>query len=249
MSEGRRFIVACADARAEGSYQILNGQPADLLLTDPPYCLLTRRRKGGDPREKHHRKIEREPVARFDTVADYRAFTEQWLTVVAKTLSSAAPMIVWTNFLGRESILSVAGKLGYRFLGEFVWAKRTTERQGNEYLLRVYEIALVLGTHAAAPLRLSDPSPCWAVVASYDEDGEAARWGNHPNHKPFTVVEPLIRAYSGPGQLVLDPFAGSGSIAAAALRLGRRAATMEIEPLWAQRVERRLETTSTANPE
>jgi site-specific DNA-methyltransferase (adenine-specific) len=39
---------------------------------------------------------------------------------------------------------------------------------------------------------------------------------------------------------VLDPFAGSGSIAAAALRLGRRAACLEIEPDWARRVSERL---------
>jgi site-specific DNA-methyltransferase (adenine-specific) len=78
------------------------------------------------------------------------------------------------------------------------------------------------------------------VVAGYDEEGEAARWGSHPNHKPFGVLEPLIRAWSRPGELVLDCFAGSGSIPAAAVRLDRDVACIEIEPEWAERVRARL---------
>jgi site-specific DNA-methyltransferase (adenine-specific) len=78
------------------------------------------------------------------------------------------------------------------------------------------------------------------VAAGYDDDGEAQRTGGHPNHKPFSVLEALLRQWSRPGDLVLDPFAGSGSIPAAAVRLARRAACSEIEPDWAQRVSRRL---------
>jgi site-specific DNA-methyltransferase (adenine-specific) len=54
------------------------------------------------------------------------------------------------------------------------------------------------------------------------------------------VLEPLIRQWSRAGDVVLDPFAGSGSIPAAALRLGRRAACSEIEAEWAGRVSQRL---------
>ena len=126
--------------------------------------------------------------------------------------------------------------------GEFVWAKRTTEREGNEQLLRVYETALVFVREPLAPLAESDPPRCWCVAAGYDDDGEAARWGSHPNHKPFTVLDALLREWSRPGHLVLDPFAGSGSIPAAALRLGRRAACIEIEPEWVARVNERLST-------
>jgi site-specific DNA-methyltransferase (adenine-specific) len=43
---------------------------------------------------------------------------------------------------------------------------------------------------------------------------------------------------------VLDPFAGSGSMPSAALRLGRRPACMEVEPEWAERVTHRLRETA-----
>jgi site-specific DNA-methyltransferase (adenine-specific) len=82
--------------------------------------------------------------------------------------------------------------------------------------------------------------PVRAVVAGYDDDGAAQPTGAHPHHKPFGVLEPLIRELTRPGELVLDPFAGSGSIPAAALRLGRRAAGLELVPEWAERVRARL---------
>lgn len=219
----------------------LGGELADVLITDPPYCLLTRRRKGGDLRDAHAgSKIDRAPVTRFESVRDYRSFTEEWLPRAAAHLRPAAPMAIWTNFLGKEPITTAARSLGYQPVEEFVWAKRTSEREGNEQFLRVYETALLFSRGPLAPLQDSDPPRCLCVAAGYDDDGEAARWGSHPNHKPFTVLEALVRSWSRPGQLVLDPFAGSGSIPAAALRLGRRAACVEIEAEWAARVRDRL---------
>lgn len=238
-------MTACVvgDARSEEAYErALGRRKASLLLTDPPYCLLTRRRKGGDLRDKKNRKIEREPVIRFETVRDYRAFTAAWLPRALAHLEEGAPAVVWTNFLGKEPIVSVARAHGYGHLwGEFVWAKRTTRSSGAEQLLRVYEVALVLMSRPhPAPANADAPLP-WAAVAGYDDDGEAEKWGSHPNHKPFGVLEPLIRAYSRPGDCVLDPFAGSGSIPAAAKRLGRHVACIEVRPEWAALVTRRLE--------
>lgn len=240
--DSARTAVGCltGDARLEESYRrALGGERAELLLTDPPYCLLTRRRKGGDLREKRAGvKIDREPVVRFEDVRAYRRFTEEWLPKAAAHVSGA--LVVWTNFLGKEPIRAVARGLGRVEAGEFVWAKKASEREGNEQLLRVYETALVFLGEPLPPLRPSDLQRVWCVAAGYDEDGEAERWGGHPNHKPFTVLEPLLRQWSRPDDLVLDPFAGSGSIPAAALRLQRRAACSEIDPRWATRTTQRL---------
>ena len=234
------MTCATGDARSEDAYErALGGERAALLLTDPPYCLLTRRRKGGDLREKRASvKIDRDPVVRFDDVRAYRRFTGEWLPKAAERVDG--PLVIWTNFLGKEPIRAVARELGRVEAGEFLWAKKSSQREGNEQLLRVYETALVFLRE-----RLRDPGPAdlprvWCVAAGYDDEGEAERWGNHPNHKPFSVLEPLLRQWSRPGDLVLDPFAGSGSIPAAALRLRRRAACFEVDAEWAAKVSRRL---------
>src|SRR5690349_12167838 len=200
-------VCVHGDAREEEAYaDALGGQAADALVTDPPYCLLTRRRKGGEVRDPHAgRKIDRGPVLRFESVKDYRAFTDAWLPRAAAHLRPGAPLVVWTNFLGKEPISGASARLGYQLAGEFVWAKQASEREGNERLLRVYETALVLLREPLPALRPADPPRCWCVAAGYDDDGEAARWGSHPNHKPFTVLEPLLRAWTRPGDLLLDP--------------------------------------------
>jgi len=234
--------VTCVqgDARLDETYRrALRGQRARVLLTDPPYCLLTRRRKGGELRDKRAGvKIDRDPVVRFGDVRAYRQFTEEWLPKASAQVDGA--LIVWTNFLGKEPIRSVARGLKYVEAGEFVWAKRASERAGNEQLLRVYETALVFLREPLPPQDAGDPPRVWCVAAGYDDDGEAGRWGSHPNHKPFAVLEPLFRQWTRPGDLLLDPFAGSGSIPAAALRLQRRAACSEIQPDWAGLASRRL---------
>lgn len=232
----------CADAtRPEGYTRALAGARADVLLSDPPYCLLTRRRKGGDLRDPRARKIDREPVVRFESVRDYRLFTEKWLPLAISHLVPDAPLVIWTNLLGKDPILQVAAREGYPHLqGEFIWGKRTRDVNSNEQTLRVYEVALVIGRTPPQPLDVTRPPTPWSVVTGYDDEGEGSQWGDHPHHKPFSSLVPLVLAWSKPGALILDPFAGSGSIPLAAVRLGRRTACLELVPEWAARVSERL---------
>lgn len=221
--------------------EALGDRRADALLTDPPYCLLTRRRRDGELRDAKHKKIDRGPVRRFETVREFRDFTTRWLRLAVQHLTPDAPLVIWMNLLGRDPLRAACRELGYAHeLGEFVWGKRTRESNSGEELLRVVETALVFSRAAPPASTAASPAVPWAAVAGYDDDGEAARWGNHPNHKPFGVLEPLVRTWSAPGQLIVDPFAGSGSIPAAALRLGRAVACIELEGEWAARVTERL---------
>lgn len=52
----------------------------------------------------------------------------------------------------------------------------------------------------------------------------------HRHHSPVPLIQALVRSYSRPGDLVLDPFAGAGTVVRAALALGRRAIGYEVDP-------------------
>ena len=271
----------------------------DLLHADPPYCLLTRRRAGGDLRDPKGRKNE--GTVRFENVAEFRRFTHSWMAAAAPIARSPADAtwIVWTNVLGREPTLQAAADLGWTHLaGEYLWCKRpsairlvprnmtpreqtsaaagngSVEQQqdaddrlrrfavggnaahanaqlvshvagcGGEAALAVVEFALVLRQRPLPPLRADEAARVWACVSGFDDDGEHAQWGAHPNHKPFSVLEPLLRGLTAPGAVVLEPFAGSGSTLAAAARLSRHAAGVEIDPRWVEIARRRAETTA-----
>jgi len=74
----------------------------------------------------------------------------------------------------------------------------------------------------------------WQDIDFYAEDRI------HRTQKPLPLVERLLLASSRPGQIVLDPFAGSGSTAVAAKRLDRRSISIEIDPAMAERASKRL---------
>jgi len=72
----------------------------------------------------------------------------------------------------------------------------------------------------------------------------------HPTEKPVALMARCIELFSLPGDLVLDPFAGSGTTLVAAKQLGRRAIGIEIEERWCARAVQRLsqETLPLAGP-
>ena len=73
----------------------------------------------------------------------------------------------------------------------------------------------------------------------------AERCGSkHPTVKPLKLMRWLVRLVTPPGGLVLDPFAGTGPTAEAAVKEGFRATLIEREPEYAVDIARRLETTS-----
>jgi len=73
--------------------------------------------------------------------------------------------------------------------------------------------------------------------------------GKHPAEKPADMLEHAIEATTYPGDIVLDCFAGSGSTALAALKLGRRTVSMEIENKWAMEIATRVQTMCDADAE
>ena len=63
----------------------------------------------------------------------------------------------------------------------------------------------------------------------------------HPTVKPVQMIADAIRDVSGPNDIVLDPFAGSGSTLIAAEKTGRSARLVEIDPVYCDRILARWE--------
>lgn len=68
---------------------------------------------------------------------------------------------------------------------------------------------------------------------------------SHPAQFPTAVVDRIIRASSNPGDVVLDPFLGSGSLAEAALRAGRTAVGFELNGQYVEMAAERLQSALT----
>jgi site-specific DNA-methyltransferase (adenine-specific) len=208
-------------SRARSSYHVFHGdsttaqsyslsgfggkQVADILITDPPYCLLTRRRRFGDLRDigRRKRKLDgQDTIPRFESVRDYEDFTRRWMTLcVDKALNPNASMIIWTNFLGKKAITNVANSLGFSAMEkEYLWCKHSESTRypgkltSSECLLRVYEVALIFH-RIDSPLPLHSVSELtWSVVTDYHPTSVLAS-NQHPCHKPQEALLPLIKSW------------------------------------------------------
>jgi hypothetical protein len=130
--------------------------------------------------------------------------------------------------------------------GVIPWAKFSSREAppasstSNEVLLRVYEHALVFRTAATvrAPSLLSQGR--LALLSPYTDPGGGGV-GSHPHEKPAAALEPLIELLTNKGDVVLDPFSGSGAILCAARARGCAAVGLELRGDWAQAAHERLE--------
>jgi site-specific DNA-methyltransferase (adenine-specific) len=108
-------------------------------------------------------------------------------------------------------------------------------------------VAAIIGTGKVASMppyedvvRVFDMDSARQFTDVWDFPSVRPYKGKHPAEKPAVMLEHAIAATTFPDDIVLDCFAGSGSTAAAALKLGRRAVAMEIDPKWSRRIAERL---------
>lgn len=95
--------------------------------------------------------------------------------------------------------------------------------------------AIVLAQHPSSP-----PCPCGGGARSYRVNKSTSNGSPHPTTKPLPLMLQIVEDFTDPGDLVLDPFAGSGTTGVACLRLGRRFIGWERDPNYFEIACRRL---------
>lgn len=150
MQSVRNLSISCGDTRDfDVLRNVLGGhssfQLADALVTDPPYCLLERRRKSGelrDPKIRQRKLLNHPTTHRYTNVKEYEAFSMVWLRNALRCIKSGGVVIIWTNSLGKAPIRNSCETLGCYFLGEFLWSVNssdsftplTNKRELNKYV-------------------------------------------------------------------------------------------------------------------
>jgi site-specific DNA-methyltransferase (adenine-specific) len=206
------FDVAVADA-----VDWLRGQPAesiDLLVTDPAYESLEKHRAvGTTTRLKHSKGSSNDWFKVFPNERFTELFAEAY-RVLKRNTHLYLFCDAETMFIAKPE----AERAGFRFWKPLVWDKKTIG-MGYHYRAR-YEFILFF---EKGKRRLNDLGVADVIAVPRIHRG-------YPAEKPPAVSEVLIAQSSAPGDVVADPFMGSGSVGVAALRLGRRFRGSDINP-------------------
>ncbi len=193
----------------------LRSMPAgsvDLVVTDPAYESLEKHRAiGTTTRLKHSKASSNDWFAIFPN-ARFPDLFEQVYRVLRKDRHFYLFCDPETAFVAKP----LAEAAGFKFWKPLVWDKKRIG-MGYHYRSR-YEFILFFekGKRKLANLGISDIIECPRIYNGY------------PTEKPAEVSEVLIGQSTQPGELVVDPFMGSGSVGVAALRLGRRFAGTDV---------------------
>lgn len=194
---------------------VMSAMPArsvDFILTDPPYIAAYKSRD--------HQTV------RNDDNADWLAPAFAEMHRVLKQDACAISFYGWPKV---DLFFASWKRAGFRIGGHIVFRKGYASK--SAFLQYRHEGAYLL-------IKGNPPFP----ASPLPDVMEWTYTGNklHPTQKSIHILKPLIEAFTKPGQLVLDPFAGSGSTCVAAQRTGRQYIGIELDPLHHQTATARL---------
>jgi DNA modification methylase len=218
--------VLCGDATVAESYeQLLQGQKVDMTVTDPPYNVNYANSAKDKMRGKDRAILN-------DNLGDgFYDFLLAALTPIMANCTGAVYVAMSSSEL--DTLQSAFREAGGKWSTFIIWAKNTFTMGRSDYQ-RQYEPILYGwpegGTHHWCGDR--DQSDVWQIKKPHKND-------LHPTMKPVELVERAIRNSSKPGDVVLDPFGGSGTTLIAAEKSGRTARLMELDPKYVDVIVRR----------
>jgi modification methylase len=231
----------------------LPAKSIDLVFADPPYNLQLEQALSR-PDQSLVDAVD-DDWDKFSSFSDYDAFTRAWLSAVRRVMKENATIFVIGSYHNIFRVGAVLQDLGFWILNDIIWRKANPmpNFRGRRF------------TNAHETLLWAAKS---ATGKSYTFNYEALKAGNedcqmrsdwfipictgaerlknetggktHPTQKPETLLARVLLAASNRGDLVLDPFFGSGTTGAVAKRLGRSFIGIERDATYAAAARARI---------
>lgn len=240
-----RHRVACASAIESGSYaDLMQGETAALMFTDPPYNVKIEGHVSGLGAVRHKEfamasgEMSREEFTRFLT---------DFASLAVRHSEGGSIHYICIDWRHLDEMTAVARKVFAEIKNVCVWVKHNAG-MGSFYRSQ-HELIFVLkygrGRHRNN-IELGKHGRHRSNVWSYrgiNDFGRGTDEGQllalHPTVKPVAMVADAILDCSARGDIVLDPFLGSGTTVIAAERTGRRCYGLEIDPAYVDTIIRR----------
>jgi len=225
---------------------------ADLIFADPPYNLQLK----GDLHRPDQSKVDAvdDHWDQFDSFADYDRFTKEWLTAARRVLKDTGSIWVIGSYHNIFRVGATLQDLGFWILNDVIWRKSNpmpnfrgkrftnahetmiwaTKHPKQQYTFN-YEAMKALNDELQMRSDWTLPI-CAGHERLKGADGQKA----HSTQKPESLLHRVIVSSTKPGDVILDPFFGSGTTGAVAKRLGRHFIGIEREKTYADIARARI---------
>ena len=220
-------------------------ESVDLIVTDCPYKIISggitieerkdepsgifQRRAKSDGTNCSNKWLKKDENAIISAAKNGTMFThnnitfKEWLPEIYRVLKNKAHCYIMINSRNLKDLQVEAEKVGFKFQNLLVWDKGNVTP--NQYYMGGYELILMLRKGGAKPINNMGTSN---IIKIPNIIGKK----QHPTEKPIKLMEILIENSSNEGDLVLDPFMGSGSTAKAADNLKRKFIGIELDEIY-----------------
>ncbi|MCD6497452.1 MAG: site-specific DNA-methyltransferase [Deltaproteobacteria bacterium] len=210
----------------------------NLIFADPPYFLSN----GGMTCQSGKRaNVDKGQWDRARSPEDIHEFNMEWLSLCQRALHPNGTMFVTGT---RHVIFSVGfamQQLGFKLLNDISWYKVTPPPNLScRYFTHSTETIIWAARNQKSKhffdyqsMKLDNAGKqmrsLWSIMPPRKAE---KRFGKHPTQKPIALLDRIIRAASQPGDLILDPFNGSGTTGIAAALLDRRYIGSDLDPQY-----------------
>jgi DNA modification methylase len=219
--------LVCGDATTAEAFALLlpDGERADMVFTDPPYNVNYANSAKDKLRGKHR------PILNDALGEGFYDFLYDALALINAHARGAIYVAMSSSEL--DTLQAAFRAVGGHWSTFIIWAKNTFTLGRADYQ-RQYEPILYGWSEGAERHWCGDrdQGDVWQIKKPQKND-------LHPTMKPVELVERAIRNSSRPGDVVLDPFGGSGTTLIAAEKAGRVARLIELDPKYTDVIVRR----------
>jgi modification methylase len=240
----------------------LPDKSVDLVFADPPYNL----QLGGDLHRPDNSKVDAvdDEWDRFDSFESYDKFTRAWLKECRRVLKDDGALWVIGSYHNIFRVGAALQDLGFWLLNDVVWRKTNPMPNFKGTRLANAHETLIWAAKSRGQRRYTfnydalkvanddlQMRSDWLLPICTGEERIRDEAGNkgHPTQKPEALLHRILLASTKPGDVVLDPFFGSGTTGAAAKRLGRRFIGIERDEGYVALAKKRIAAVRPIPPE
>ncbi|MDI9633856.1 MAG: site-specific DNA-methyltransferase [Methanolinea sp.] len=207
----------------------------DLVVTDPPFAIDFREQRKNYNRTGSHVL----PGYREIPADGYQEFTDRWMEQAFRVLSPTGSLYVFSGWNRLKEVLCGLDRAGFHVLNHLIWKFQFGVFTRRKYVTSHYHILFAVKDPSDYTFNKQDhyPEDVWVIPREYWRGKKKTA-----TKLPRALVRKILAYSSNPGDLVLDPFIGSGTVAVVAREMGRHFLGFEIsEEYYAFALERLVE--------